>query len=199
MLVCDGCGAQADDAHIRARIERLELATRFRPIHIHTLLIDAAPPARPQDYFYAVAADRSMRSVGSRTYFDELMKCAGFASDAAIQEDIALAEFQRRGIFLAYAIDCPIGDPAELEAAVRKSAPTVLLRVQSSYKPKHIALLSGATRELIQPLSAAGWKDRLILDGGGPFDDPFLADPAGQAEFNTAFGDRLCDALSRIS
>ncbi len=199
MLVCDGCGAQADDAHIRARIERLELATRFRPIHIQTLLIDSAPPARPQDYFYAVAADRSIRSVGSRTYFDELMKCAGFSSDAAIQEETALAEFQRRGMFLAYAIDCPIGDRAELETAARQSAPTVLLRVQSSYKPKHIALLSSPTRELIQPLSAAGWKDRLILDGGGPFDDPFLADPAGQAEFNTAFGDRLCDAVSRIS
>ena len=74
-----------------------------------------------------------------------------------------------------------------------------MLRVQSSYKPKHIGLLSSATLELIQPLSAAGWKNRLILDGGGAFDDPFLADPAGQAEFNTAFGDRLCDALSRIS
>jgi hypothetical protein len=196
MLVCDGCGAQADDAHIRARIERLELATRFRPIHIQTLLIDSAPPARPQDYFYAVAADRSTRSVASRTFFDELMKSAGFASDAAIQEDVALAEFQRRGIFLAYAIDCTVSGPAELETALRNSVPTVLLRVQSSYKPKHIALLSSPTRGLIQPLSAAGWKDRLILDGGGPFDDPFLADPAGQAEFATAFGDRLAKALS---
>ncbi len=199
MLVCDGCGAQADDAHIRARIERLELATRFRPIHIQTLLIDVAPPARPLDYFYAVAADRSVRSVRSRAYFDEMMKCAGFVSDAAIQEEVALAEFQRRGFFLAYAIECPIGDPAELDAALRKSARTVLLRIQSSYKPKHIALISGATRELIQSLSAGGWKDRLILDGGGPFDDPFLADPAGQAEFNTAFGDRLTRALTRIS
>ena len=90
MVVCDGCGAQADDAHIRARIERLELATRFRPIHIQVLLIDAAPPARPEDYFYAVTKDRSIRSVDSRAYFDELMKCAGFTSDLAIQEEVAL-------------------------------------------------------------------------------------------------------------
>jgi hypothetical protein len=199
MPVCDGCGAQVDDAHIRARIERLELATRFRPIHIHSLLIDAAPPASPEDYFYAVGVNRSVRSVASRAYFDELMKCAGFASDAAIQEETALAEFQRRGIFLAYAIDCPIGESAELEATVRNLAPTVLLRVRSSYKPKHVALLSSATHELIQPLFDAGWKDRMILDSGGPFDDPFLADPAGQAEFNTAFGDRLSAALSRIA
>jgi hypothetical protein len=198
MPVCDSCGAQVDDAHIRARIERLELGTRFRPTHVHTLLIDAAPPSKPQDYFYAVASNRSIRSVASRTFFDELMKCAGFTSDAAIEEETALAEFQRRGIFLAYAIECPIGESEELEAAVRKLAPTVLLRVRSSYKPKHVALLSGATRELIQSFSEAGWKDRLILDGGGPFDDPFLADPAGQAEFNTAFGDRLSGALNRI-
>jgi len=199
MHVCDGCGAQADDAHIRARIERLELATRFRPIHIQTLLIDAAPPARFQDYFYAVAADRSVRSVGSRAYFDELIKCAGFTSDAAIQEEVALAEFQRRGLFLASATECPAGTPAEIDAAVRKIAPTVVQRVKASYKPKYIALLSDAARELIGPLSDAGWKDRLILDGGGPFINPFLADPMGQAEFNTAFGDRLSQALARVS
>src|ERR1700719_4321526 len=38
MRVCDGCGAPADEAHVRQRIERLEMATRFRPIHIQGLL-----------------------------------------------------------------------------------------------------------------------------------------------------------------
>ena len=196
MIVCDGCGAQADDAHIRARIGRLELATRFRPIHIDTLLIDAAPPSRPEDYFYAVAEDRSVRSVRSRMYFDELMKCADCFSHAAIQEKVALAEFQRRGLYLASAIECPIGEDTELDAAVRKAAPTVVQRIKASYKPKHVALLSEAARELIAPLSDAGWKDRLILDGGGPFVDPFLADPPAQAEFATGFGSRLAKALS---
>jgi hypothetical protein len=199
MLVCDGCGAQADDAHIRARIERLELATRFRPIHIQVLLIDVVPPARPEDYLYAVVADRSVRSVGSRTYFDELMKCAGFSSDAAIQEVTALAEFQRRGLFLANAIECPINASSESELAVGKFAQTVVQRVRGSYKPKYVALLSRATRELVQPLSDAGWKDRLILDSGGPFVDPFVADPPAQAEFATAFGDNLAKALSLAS
>ena len=58
MSVCDGCGAVADDKHIRERIERLELATRFRPVHIRALLIDAAPPPRVEDYFYRAAKDR---------------------------------------------------------------------------------------------------------------------------------------------
>lgn len=199
MAVCDGCGAHADDAHIRTRIERLELATRFRPIHIHVLLIDAAPPARVEDYFYNAAADRSVRSVASRMYFDEIMKCAGFGSDAAIQEDQALTEFQHRGFFLATAVECPVSAPGELEANVRRVTPTVLKRVQLSYKPKHIALLSNVTRELIHALTEAGLKDTLILDGGGPFFDPFLNDPPAQAEFATAFGNRLANALPRAS
>jgi hypothetical protein len=199
MLVCDGCGAHSDDAHIRARIERLELATRYRPIHIQVLLIDAAPPARPEDYFYRAAADRSVRSVASRVYFDEMAKCAGFISDPLIQEEAVLVEFQRRGLFLVYALECPVSATGELEAAVRQFAPTVLLRVRTSYKPKHIALLSNATRELAPLLKEGGWNDRLILDGGGPFSDPFLADPPAQAEFATAFGDRLAKAVPGAS
>lgn len=196
MVVCDGCGTQADDSHIRTRIERLELATRFRPVNIQTLLIDAAPPSRMEDFFYAAAADRSARSVASRNYFDELMKCAGYASGAVTPESTALAELQHRGIFLVHAIDCPLGESADLEATVRKMAPTVLLRIRTSYKPKRIALLSAATRELIQPLSDGGWKDRLILDGGGPFADPFSANPPSQDGFATAYGDRLAKAVS---
>ncbi len=77
MPVCDSCGAQVDDAHIRQRIERLELATRFRPVHISVLLIDAAPPVRFEDYFYRATSNRAERSPTSREYFDALVKCAG--------------------------------------------------------------------------------------------------------------------------
>src|ERR1039457_5266879 len=77
MPICDGCGAQVNDAHIRQRIERLEMATRFRPVHISVLLIDAAPPARFEDYFYRATSDRAERSPASRAYFDGLVKCAG--------------------------------------------------------------------------------------------------------------------------
>lgn len=53
MPVCDGCGAEVDAEHIRRRIERLELATRFRPVHIQTLLVGAAPPAKIEDCLYS--------------------------------------------------------------------------------------------------------------------------------------------------
>src|SRR5271163_5021640 len=115
MPVCDGCGAQADDAHIRRRIERLELATRFRPIHIHVLLIDAAPPTRPEDYFYHAAANRQDRSTGSRNYFDEIVKCSGLTISSEMSEDSALAEFQHRGFYLAHVRECPAERTHELD------------------------------------------------------------------------------------
>jgi hypothetical protein len=203
MPVCDGCGARVDDAHIRQRIERLELATRFRPIHIHILLIEAAPPARLEDFFYRVSGNGGPRSVPSRMYFSELAKLVGAIPGSETQDETTLAEFQRRGFFLAYAVDCPVSDYNDpfkrLTTEIRRLAPTVVLRVKTSYKPKYVALVSQPTQELIQPLQAAEWGDRLVLDDGAPFVDPFLGDPQNQAEFGTSLGDRLAAAISRLS
>src|ERR1700728_3131303 len=149
MPVCDGCGAQVDDAHIRQRIERLELATRFRPVHISVLLVDAAPPARREDYFYRATASLSDRSPAGRDYFDALMNSAGVDADAQSNEEAALAEFQRRGFFLIGAIECAPANPADTPRIIERAAPTLLRRVKVSYKPKSIAMLSSATQPLI--------------------------------------------------
>ena len=53
MSICDGCGQAVDDGHIQKRIARLELATRYRPVHIQTLLIGAVPPERDEAYLYS--------------------------------------------------------------------------------------------------------------------------------------------------
>ncbi len=199
MPVCDGCGVQVGDSHVRLRIERLELATRFRPVHIQVLFLDSAPPLRFEDFFYHPAKDRASRSVGARMYFDEIMKCLGPAPGSDLKEEAALANFQRRGLYLTHAVECPVENEDDLEPAVRRLAPTVLNRIQTSYKPKYILPLSQPTQELIGLLQQAGWSDRLILDDGAPFVDPFLGDPQNQAEFGTALGDRICMALSRFS
>jgi hypothetical protein len=171
MPVCDGCGAQVDDAHIRRRIERLELATRFRPIHISILLIDAAPPARFEDYFYRATKDRAERSPASRAYFDGLVKCAGVAAGAGTSEEAALAEFQRRGYFLIGAVECALEGHPEPAKAIEQAAPVVVRRVKVSYKPKSVAFLSSYTEALIPLFQANDWADRLILDHGRPFTD----------------------------
>ena len=197
MPVCDGCGARVDDAHIRQRIERLELATRFRPIHIHLLLMDAAPPSRPEDFFYRVSRP-SARSVASRMYFTELAKLVGVKPGREGPEETTLGEFQKRGMFLAYAVECPVEDYNELSAAVRRLAPTVVKRVQTSYQPKYIAPISQPTQELVKLFQMTGLGDRLVLNEGAPFVDPFICDPQNQAEFGTSLGDRLLSAVAQL-
>jgi len=137
MPVCDGCGATVDAEHIRKRIERLELATRYRPVHIQTLLLGSVPPANSEDYLYS--------------------------------SENAGAELQRTGIFLAYAVECPLPKGANASEAVRGAAPTLIKRVQFSYKPKSIALFSSAASELISALHEAGLGDSLVLKDGAPF------------------------------
>jgi hypothetical protein len=169
MPVCDGCGAQVDDAHIRQRIERLELATRFRPVHISVLLIDAAPPARFEDYFYRASANRSDRSPASRAFFDALVRCAGVASGPQANEESALAEFQRHGLFLIGAIECGLEHHPDPQKAVEQVGPALLRRVKISYKPKSIALLSAPTQPLVSMFRDNGWGTQLILNDSKPF------------------------------
>jgi hypothetical protein len=179
VTLCDSCGAPADDRHVRERIERLELATRLRPVHIQVLLLDAAPPPRPEDYFYRVVKNRSVRSADARNYFDELIACSGTNAAGEIGEEAALEAFQRRGLFLAYAVECPVRDDAALANAVGRVAPTLLKRLQISYRPKYVAVLSESLQGLIPVLHDAGWADHLILDDGKPFASPFRSLAAG--------------------
>jgi hypothetical protein len=83
-------------------------------------------------------------------------------------------------------VECAIGDPEDLNAAVRRLAPIVLRRVQTSYKPKYVVLISDPTSALIEPFGRGGWTDRLILDQDAPFK------PA-------SVGERLAVAVSRFS
>src|ERR1700683_160951 len=164
--VCDGCGAQLDALHIRQRIERLELATRFRPVHISVLLIDAAPPARPEDYFYRAPASPSERSSAGRQYFDALMNSAGVDAHAHPNDETALAEFQRRGFFLIGAVECALANPIDAQKAIEHVAPTLLRRVNISYKPKSIAMLRAATQPLVAAFQQGGLASRSIRHHG---------------------------------
>jgi len=198
MPVCDGCGARTDEDHIRRRVERLELATRHRPVHIKVLMLDGAPPPRMEDYFYQAHKDRSVRSMASRMYFDELLKCASLPAGSGANEETALGDFQRRGFFLAHAVECPFEDQPDPQGALRRLAPTVLKRVQCSYQPSYVVPLSPPTQELIRLFGLVGWGDRLILNKGAPFSDPYLGDPKRQREAGTAFGDRIKALLAGL-
>jgi hypothetical protein len=198
MPLCDGCGAQVDEAHIRSRIERLERATRFRPIHIQVLFLAAAPPSQPEDEFYR-AAKSIKRSASSETFFDEITKSIGRKPGDTTDEEATLTEFQRSGFYLAYAVECPIESPEQLAAAVTKLAPRVLLRANTSYKPKFVALISRALQPLIPLFQGNSWADRLVLLNGAAFEDPASRGSQLHAEFGAALADRVTKALARQS
>jgi hypothetical protein len=190
MPLCDGCGAQVDEAHIRNRIERLEHATRFRPIHIQALFLAAAPPSQLEDDFYR-AATSTKRSAVSQMFFDEITKSIGRKPGDTADEEATLTEFQRAGFYLAYAVECPIESPEQLAAAVTKLAPRVLLRVNTSYKPKFVAPISQELQPLIPLFQTNSWSDRLILHNAKSFED--------RAEFGTALADSITKALAHHS
>jgi hypothetical protein len=203
---CDGCGLEVSDQHIRERIERLELATRFRPIHINVLILTAAPPSSPLDYFYRSTKNPSERSVWSRGFFAEMMIAAGLPEDSGKEEEAALAEFQHRGFFLAHSCECPLKPIVEHGHELRERlseaefarayGSTVIQRVKFSYKPKKVALLDSENQDLIPLFVQAGLKDLLVLDSGRVFIDPFLNDSPAQAQMNTGLGRRLAEALA---
>ena len=94
-------------------------------------------------------------------FFAEMMKVAGIAPDVAANEEAALAEFQRRGFYLAHAVECPVATPGELNERVTRASSTLLKRIEFSYRPKHVVPVSPAVTALIPVLQKSSISDRL--------------------------------------
>ncbi len=204
-ILCDGCGLPASSEHIAHRLRRIELATRFRPIHIGILFLAEAPPSRLEDYFYYVNEDRSARAGLSQVLFESLLEGVGI--DPQGKTDAArLAEFQKRGYFLADSLECPAKEivselrdrTAEANASdlAHRYGPTIIKRIQLSYKPKHVALLSTRTRHLIPLLQQAGLGQGLLLYRGLPLHFPHPHNPAAQAQFCAGLAELLATAAA---
>ena len=189
-IVCDGCGLPATPAHIAARMERLELVTRFRPIHIHVLFVALEPMARPEDDFY--------RPPQSRDFFDSFLSALNISpevgkayleSNGSEGDTAKLLEFQRRGYYLTYLSECPVtpplsANPGRDRAAsqereektarecISRLAPTLVKRIRFNYKPKHVALLGTNVGPLIELLDRAGIGSLLLLHQGAPLTIP---------------------------
>jgi len=198
LAVCEGCGTRTDEAHVARRTTRLDLASRMRPARIRVLLLDGAPPSRIEDYFYRAALNPADRSLGTRRYFEELMKAAGVTVAAGSQETALLAEFQRKGFFLTYAVECPFEEQDDPKGALRRLAPTVMKRVQSVYDPAYMVPISQPTAELIRLFGMIGWGDRLVLENGLPFSDSYGADPRRSPGAGKSLGERIKTALAYL-
>jgi hypothetical protein len=187
-ISCDGCGRPASPGHIAERVARLELATRFRPVHIQVLFVALAPATRLEDDF--------SESPQSRGFLDSLLDAVGIAvpvleastrAGQSNSEAARLAEFQRKGYYLSYLSECPIPEnSANLDAEIAAFGPTFLRRVRFNYKPKRIALLGSNLAPMIEILETAGLGPLLLLDRGQPMTLPKPNDLTARAGFQNA-------------
>jgi len=185
-FVCDGCGLPASLEHIEERIRRLELATKYRPIHINLLFVTLSPPRHEADDFYGPPE--------SKEFFDPFFEAleipspadkAGLASSAQATPEARFAEFQHRGYYLVHLCECPTiagGEP--VSATISRLEPTLIRRIRYNYRPKSIALLGSELTPLVEILRAAGI-------------GPLITTPEGSALPIPTRGDRQAASLVR--
>lgn len=194
-IFCDGCGIPATSEHIRERLSRLELATRFRPIHIGVLFLTPAPEAG-LDFYDAsprppAAREILLDALGIPSAADPARAPAEPRDSSASATETRLGEFQRRGFFFASVSECPLPESSAAQT-VSRLAPTLLKRIQFSYKPKSVVLLSEALSPLVPVLAQAGQGIRILPDGA-TLSWPRAGDRAAEAAFRAACS-RIADA-----
>lgn len=161
---CDGCGATASPEHLRQRLERLELATRYRPIHLECLVLYPAPPVRLNDSFYRLQASSKERGTKAQSFFESIMAAAEVDHGQQKDEAALLGEFQRKGWYVAACCECPLEESGIAPQDVAKQfAETLLRRLRLSYKPKRIALASKLLEPLREAFASAGFRDFFTL------------------------------------
>ena len=162
-ILCDSCSTPATAEHIRARMARLEEATRHRPFHIGLLLICTAPPANSADDIYAW--EHQSASPEAHAFIQSLFACVGVAPEKNPTQQ--LADLQRHGVYIASLVECPLPENAPTNDLAAKYGPTLIKRINFSYKPRQIALLSPVANGLADLLIKAGFSDKLVADGEG--------------------------------
>lgn len=162
-LACDGCGQSVSPEHIARRLQRLEWTTRYRPVHIGTLLLSGVSPETDEHFLYA---GKFAGEAG------QILAALGI-STAGKPPEVVLAEFQRGGFFVTHLLECPLeasqsGQPSCDSLFLQRVAP-VMARIRRSLKPKRIVLISEQLAPLTARLSSAELGCPVILDNGMPF------------------------------
>ena len=204
-LPCDGCGLPASPEHIAQRLRRLELSTRYRPVHIGILFVVLAPPSGAENDFYGLAVSNEFRDP-----FLDALEIPLFSdkvapgSDAHAADTARLAEFQRRGYYLAYLSECPLPETAEPAAStIAGLGPTLVRRIRFNYNPKHIVPLGQELLPLVDVIRVAGIGSVLTLDCGRVLPLPRTGDREGLELFQRAVApvaprDNLSSGYDRI-
>jgi hypothetical protein len=162
LFSCDGCGQTATPEHIARRLRCLECATRYRPVHINTLLLGAFSPASESGFLYGGILKGEAAA---------LLDAVGISWNGK-SADSVLAEFQRSGLFLTHILECPLEPGLNtregIQAQLAQHLPAVVTRIRRSLKPKRVVLFSRETETILSLLSGEQLGCPLILDEGKP-------------------------------
>jgi hypothetical protein len=176
-LPCDGCGQAATAEHIARRLQRLEWTTRYRPVHIHTLLLGAFSPLRNEDFLYASGGEYGAEFRGEAA---QILDGVGISA-AGKPRDAVHAEFQRAGFFLTHVLECPFEGDGNLDAcaqgALKKRLAAVATRIRRSLKPKRVMAVTEELALVLDDILAMDLGCPVLLDQGKPF---LLESPAGE-------------------
>lgn len=137
LLPCDGCGQLADPLHIARRLQRLEWATRYRPVHIQALLVSGIAPTGDHEYLYN--PDGKFAGEAGR-----ILSAVQMASQGKNVEAV-LSEFQKLGLMLIHVLECPLSagsSASEARSLLEKQLAPTVTRIRRSLKPKRIILIS---------------------------------------------------------
>lgn len=148
LLPCDGCGQLGSAEHITRRLQRLEWSTRFRPIHIQALLLAASAPEADPEFLYS--PDGPLTGLAG-----DLLSALSISTAAKSKEEV-LGDFQKRGLFLVYLLECPFAPGTEGTEAVDvldRHLPQAVARIRRSLKPKRVLVLSQGLQRFLPQLS----------------------------------------------
>jgi hypothetical protein len=162
-LRCDGCGQLADASHIGRRLRRLEWATRFRPVHIQTLLLSGICPQRDREFLYSpgLLIDGEARNI---------LQAVQVSIEGKSREAF-LTEFQKLGLMLTHVLECPLVDASAKGAmeAFQNQLPSAVARMRRSLKPKRVFLISPHLAPFAEMLHDANLGCPVLPEGGGVF------------------------------
>jgi len=159
LLPCDGCGQLADSQHIALRLQRLEWATRFRPVHIQALLLSGISPPRDDEFLYNLDGKFEGES---RVILDAV----GISSEGNNSESI-LSEFQKRGLMLIHVLECPLLASSSPSQLLEKQLAATVTRIRRSLKPKRVMLVSADLPRVAEKLRQADLGCPVYPQAGG--------------------------------
>jgi len=106
-------------------------------VHIQSLLLGAISPAADSAFLYS--PDDKYEGEAAVLLDALQIPRAGKSAEAI------LTEFQKRGLFLTYVLECPLEPgavPSTVQQLLEKQFPATVARIRRSFRPKRIVLFS---------------------------------------------------------